>query len=67
VSKAWRGMGAKTLLAELATLAAAVALALLTDPWLAVTVALLYAAYTIIDLILPPEKQRIHASGGHES
>jgi hypothetical protein len=60
-------MGAKTLPAELAALAAAVALALLRDPWLAVTVALLYAAYTIMDLILPPEEQRIHASGGHES
>jgi len=56
------GMGAKTLLvAELAASAAAVALALLRDPWLAVTVALLYAAYTIIDLILPREEQ------GHES
>ena len=62
------GMGAKTLLvAELTALAAAVTLALLTDPWLAVTVVLLYAAYTIIDLILPREEQRIHASGGHES
>jgi hypothetical protein len=62
------GMGAKTLLvAELAASAAAVALALLTDPWLAVTVALLYAAYTIIDLILPREEQRIRTSGGHES
>ena len=60
-------MGAKTLPAELTALAAAVALALLSDPWLAVAVALLYAAYTIIDLILPPEEQRIRASGGHES
>jgi len=63
VNKARRGMrmGAKTLPAELTALAAAVALALLRDPWLAVTVALLYAAYTIIELILPREEQ------GHES
>jgi hypothetical protein len=54
-------MGAKTLPAELTALAAAVALALLRDPWLAVAVALLYAAYTIIELILPREEQ------GHES
>jgi hypothetical protein len=54
-------MGAKTLPAELTTLAAAVALALLRDPWLAVVVALLYAAYTIIELILPREEQ------GHKS